>query len=158
LDYAVAQMPHNGIQSINGLGVPQIASPKSFAELLTLLFATDIVNLKFSLLSGDPIVFGSPEVISVTNLVPTSAPEPMHLELSIVRGQTKYATLYTGCYAGAGSGGIGPGLKSSSLNFAQMSSFVNSNMLFRNASACRDMDTATSATDVANFILNVFEQ
>ena len=233
VDYAAAQMPRNGLQSINGLGEPQIASPRSFAGLLasiqapvrasidpenlimnvpvldapgigianvsfqvdlgtlgfTLLdnfflygpgiiagegaaefqndsvlvlpalsFSTDVYHLNLSLLSGDPIVFGNPEVISVTNLVPTPEPEPTPLELSIARGQANYASLCASCHAGDGSGGSGPGLKFTSLNFSQMSSIVNAGMPRNNSSACRDMGTATCATDVTNFILNVFEQ
>ncbi|MDP7455739.1 MAG: hypothetical protein QGF62_04095, partial [Gammaproteobacteria bacterium] len=138
--YEAAQLPQNGIQSINGQLEPQIASPKSFSGLSAavqapvrasvngvtlvmnvpvldapgvglanvsfqvdlqtleftlldnfylygpsivagdnaaefqnssalflpaLLFGTDIYELNLTLLSGEPIVFGNPEVISV---------------------------------------------------------------------------------------------
>lgn len=127
--------------------------------LPALLFGTDVFELNLTLLSGEPIVFGNPAIISVTNLVPGPNPEPTPLEQSITRGQSQFASLCSHCHAPDGSGGFGPNLKLSSLNtFLLLSSKINSSMPWGNAGACREDSNSTCPSDIANFIVNVLQQ
>lgn len=129
-----------------------------------LVVGDELFEFNLDLLGGDPIVFGNLVVLSTTNLVPTPEPEPepdnsaAELQASISRGQSQFAAQCTVCHGTTGLGGIGPNLRTSSFNtFALLQSKINSTMPRNNPSACVDDVSFTCATDIANFILDEFQ-
>ena len=130
-----------------------------------LVVGNEIFEFNLSLLSGDPVVFGNPDVLSVSNIVPlpepepTPEPEPSELQLSIDRGQVTYQSLCTVCHGATGGGGSsGRALTTSGFNtFTSLRQKIDLTMPQSSPSSCRDSGSLTCATDVANFVLNVFQ-
>ena len=123
---------------------------------------SDLYELNMSLVSGDPIIFGNLQVVSTTPVAtptptPTPAPTPDPLQASITRGQTQYAAQCASCHGSNGrGGGSGPSVVSGNFNaFATLRTKINNTMPPGNSSACADIGSATCATDVANYIINV---
>jgi hypothetical protein len=131
-----------------------------------LVVGEDLFEFNMDLLGDDPVVFGNLVVLSTTNLAPTPEPEPepepdnsaAELQASISRGQSQYASLCAVCHGPTGSGGSGPNLRISSFNtFALLQSKINSTMPQNNPAACVDDVSFTCATDIANFVLDEFQ-
>jgi cytochrome c553 len=123
---------------------------------------SDLYELNMGLVSGDPIIFGNLQVVSVTPVptatpAPTPAPTPNPQQASITRGQTQYAAQCASCHGASGEGGVlGPSVASSSFNtFATLRTKIHTTMPQGNPNACADLGASTCATDVANYILNV---
>ena len=117
----------------------------------------ELFECNLSLLSDDPVVFGNPVVLSVSNLVPLPdpEPEPSELQLSIDRGRINFQSLCTVCHGSMGLGGIGPDLTTSNFNtFTALRQKIDSTMPQLNAMACKDTGSSSFATDIANFVLN----
>jgi len=141
-----------------------------------LVVANELFEFNLSLLSDDPVVFGNPVVLSVSNLLPLPEaepeptpestpeptpdpePEPSGLQLSIDRGQLSYQSLCAVCHGVTGTGFSAPALTTSIFNtFTALRQKTDSTMPPGNATACTDTGSSTCATDVANFMLNVFQ-
>lgn len=127
-----------------------------------LVVGEELFEFNMDLLGDDPVVFGNLVVLSTTNLAPTAEPEPdnsaAELQQSISRGQSQYSSLCTVCHGPTGLGGIGPNLRTSSFNtLASLQNKINLTMPQNNPSACVDDVSFTCATDVANFVLNEFQ-
>jgi cytochrome c553 len=141
-----------------------------------LVVANELFEFNLSLLSDDPVVFGNPVVLSVSNLLPLPEaepeptpestpeptpdpePEPSGLQLSIDRGQLSYQSLCAVCHGVTGTGFSAPALTTSIFNtFTALRQKTDSTMSPGNATACTDTGSSTCATDVANFMLNVFQ-
>ena len=125
-----------------------------------LALGDELFEFNMDLLRDDPIVFGNLVVLSTTSLLPSPEPDNSAAELqaSISRGQSQFGSLCTVCHGPTGLGGIGPNLRTSSFNtFATLQSKINSTMPQSNSSACVDDVSFTCATDVANFILDEFQ-
>ena len=125
-----------------------------------LAFNNDWYELNLFPVNDDPIVLGNPEVLSVVAIQPDPDPEPQPnpLQESIDRGQAQYNQQCTSCHGPTGAGGIGPNLRISAFNtFELLRAEIDSSMPQNNPAACRDTDSASCATDVANYVLNVFQ-
>lgn len=135
--------------------------PGNVLYLPSLLLGDESYELNLALLAGDPVVFGSPSVLSVTNITPEPGgepePEPDPLQESIDRGQTLYAQHCTSCHGSNGGGGIGPILIGTTLTFASLRLTIDTDMPQTSPAACVDSASSTCATDVANFVLNVLQ-
>lgn len=89
---------------------------------------------------------------------PDPEPEPSGLQLSIDRGQLSYQSLCAVCHGVTGTGFSAPALTTSIFNtFTALRQKTDSTMPPGNATACTDTGSSTCATDVANFMLNVFQ-
>lgn len=201
--YAAGILPGNTPAQLQAGGV--LYTPR-------LVVGEELFEFNLSLLSDDPIVFGNPNVLSVSNLVPTPAPEPTpepepeptpepepeptpepepeptpepepeptpepepeptpepepeptpepepsELQLSIDRGQANFQSLCTVCHGATGRGGIGPDLTSSNFNtFTSLRQKIDLTMPRLNSGNCTDSGSSSCATDVANFVFNVFQ-
>ena len=132
-----------------------------------LTIGTDLYEFNMTLLESEPIVFGNLAVLSVTNLLPSTPieePEPVpdngaaELQASIDRGQSEFSSQCAACHGVSGVGGIGPNLRTSSFNtFNLLRNEIELTMPQGNPAACRDSGSFTCATDIANFVLNVFQ-
>ena len=123
----------------------------------------ELFEFNLSLLSDAPVVFGNPVVLSVSDLVPQPEPEPepSELQLSINRGQLSYQSLCAVCHGASGTGFIAfnaPDLTASNFNtVTALRQKIDLTMPQSDATACKDTGSSTCATDVANFVLNVFQ-
>lgn len=124
----------------------------------------ELYELNLGLVSGDPIIFGNLQVVSVTPVAaptptpaPTPAPTPSGLQSSIARGQTQYASQCANCHGSTGNGGaLGPSVVSGGFGtFATLRTRIHNTMPQGNPNACADLGSSTCATDVANYIINV---
>ncbi len=135
-----------------------------------LVIGEDRYEFNLDLLGDSPVVFGNLAVLSVTKLlpppvpmeVPSPEPEPdnsaAELQESISRGQSQYASMCSVCHGATGLGGIGPNLRISSFNsFDLLRNKIDLTMPQTSPSACVDDVSFSCATDIANFILNVFQ-
>ena len=125
-----------------------------------LVVGDELFEFNLSLLSDDPVVFGNPVVLSVSNLVPLPdpEPEPSELQLSIDRGRINFQSLCTVCHGVTGLGIIGPNLRTSNFNtFTALRQKIDSTMPQNDPGACKDTASSTCATDIANFVLNEFQ-
>lgn len=134
----------------------------------SLPIGNELYSFKVSILGDNPITFGNPSDIVITNFVPTPAPQPepepepqpTALQQSITRGESQYAQQCAECHGGSGEGGTGPSMRTSALNsFNPLRARIDQTMPQLSPASCRDSGTTqTCATDTANYILNVFQQ
>lgn len=130
----------------------------------------ELYELNMGVISGDPIIFGNLQVVSVVPAAtptptptpaptPTPTPTPDPAAASNARGQTQYAAQCASCHGSSGNGGSAPSLTSGSFaSFATLRTKINNTMPPTNPSACADTASATCATDVANYIINVLRK
>lgn len=111
----------------------------------------EFYELNMTLLSDNPIIFGSLEVLSVSN-----APAPDPLETSISNGQTVYTQLCSVCHGASGAGtAAGPSvLIGSTASFESLRIQINTSMPVGNTGSCVDNSVSTCATDVSNYIIS----
>ena len=125
-----------------------------------LVFNNETYEVNLFPVSDDPIILGNPEILSVVPVQPDPdpMPQPDLLQESIDRGQLQYSQLCAACHGVDGSGGSGPNLRTSSLNtFDSLRNTIEFTMPRNNSGACRDTDTSSCATDIANFVLFEFQ-
>ena len=122
-----------------------------------LVLGSELFEFNLTLVGDDPIVFDNIEVLSVMNI--QENPGPGDLQASISRGEAEYATPCVACHGANGSEGFAPNLITSSFNtFDPLRNQINLNMPQGNPTNCQDTEASSCATDIANFILNVFQQ
>jgi len=127
-----------------------------------LIFNNEVYEVNLFPVNDDPIILGNPEILSVSAVQPDPEPDPEPdpdlLQESIDRGQILFNQLCTGCHGTNGTGGIGPNLRTSGFNtFDLLRNKIDSTMPRTNPAACRDTSNSSCATDVANYVLNVFQ-
>jgi len=125
-----------------------------------LVFNNDVYEINLLPVNDEPITLGNPEILSVAAVQPDPDPEPQPdpLQESIDRGQTQYNQLCSSCHGENGTGGIAPNLRTSPFDtFNTLRIFIDNSMPQGNPAACRDNDSSNCATDVANYVLNVFQ-
>lgn len=129
------------VQNGNTLYIPRV------------LVGNDYYELNMGLLSGDPIVFGNLQVLSVT---PKPAPAPDPLQTSINNGQTQYAQQCAVCHGVSGNGTVqAPSVVDSGFtSLSSLKSKINTTMPQGNSSACVDSGASTCATDISNYIIH----
>ena len=144
----------------NDIGVgdnPAEFQNSSVLHVPRLILGNELFEFNLTLIGEDPIVFDNLEVLSVTD-IPVET-EVNELQASISRGEAEYAILCVACHGATGGGGIGPNLGTSSLNtFDPLRNKIDQDMPQGNASGCRDSEASSCATDIANFVLNTFQQ
>tara|TARA_B110000444_G_scaffold255785_1_gene290833 strand:+ start:1214 stop:2260 length:1047 start_codon:yes stop_codon:yes gene_type:complete len=144
----------------NEIGVvdnPAEFQSSSVLHVPRLILGNEIFEFNLTLIGDDPIVFDNLEILSVTNI--SVEPEVNELQESISRGEAEYATLCVACHGASGGGGIGPNLLTSSFNaFDPLRDKIDLDMSQGNAGGCRDSEASSCATDIANFVLNDFQQ
>jgi len=133
----------------------------------------ELYELNMGLVSGDPIIFGNLQVVSVVPAAtptpppaptpaptPTPTPTPDPAAASNARGQTQYAAQCASCHGSNGQGGaLGPSVVDSAFtSFATLRTKISTTMPQGNPSACADTASSTCATDVANYIINVLRK
>lgn len=153
----------------NGIVAGDKAAQLQSGDILfvpTLPMGTQLYAFKLAILGDNPITFGNPTEIVITDIVPTPEPDPQPSELqqSITRGETAYAAICAECHGSTGEGGasafgFAPNLRVSGFDtFSALQSRIDQTMPRPTTSSCRDSSSSTCATDTANFILNVFQQ
>ncbi|MBT8145589.1 MAG: cytochrome c [Gammaproteobacteria bacterium] len=130
-----------------------------------LLFNDEVYEVNLFPVNDDPITLGNPQVLSVVAVQsdpepePEPEPEPDLLQESIDSGQAQYSQLCSSCHGVNGTGGTGPNLRLSAFNtFSILRQYIDSSMPRNNPVACRDTSSSSCATDVANYVLYVFQQ
>ncbi len=131
----------------------------------------ELYELNMGVVSGDPIIFGNLQVVSVVPAAtptptptpaptPTPTPTPDPSAASNARGQTQYAAQCASCHGSSGQGGaLGPSVVDSAFNtFATLRTKIHTTMPQGNPNACADTGSSTCATDVANYIINVLRK
>jgi cytochrome c553 len=132
---------------------------------------SEFYELNMGVVSGDPIIFGNLQVVSVVPAAtptpsptpaptPTPTPTPDPAAASNARGQTQYAAQCASCHGSNGQGGaLGPSVVDSAFtSFATLRTKISTTMPQGNPSACADTASSTCATDVANYIINVLRK
>ncbi|MDP6415441.1 MAG: cytochrome c, partial [Gammaproteobacteria bacterium] len=96
-------------------------------------------EFNLSIVNSDPIVFGNPQVLGVTNVMAEPEPEPEpDPQVSIDQGQSEYALHCEVCHSAGGSGGIGPNLQNRSYTFASLRDRIDLTMPRGTAINCED--------------------
>lgn len=147
---------------ISGGNAPAQLQDGSVLYIPALEVGTDIYEFNLTIIGEDPIALSNLQVLSVTNQGPAPEPEPDPTpdpdQASISRGQTQFADQCASCHGASGGGGSGPNIVNSSLNtFDPLRSYINNSMPRFNPAACVDSGSATCATDVTNYVLNVIQ-
>lgn len=146
---------------VAGGNTPAVFENGSTLYVPGLIVGDQLYEFRMGISSGDPIIFASPQIISVSTFTPAqpqSPAEPTPEQQSSARGLTQFANQCAICHGASGGGGIGPSLADSSFNtFASLRSQIDANMPQGNPAACRDQGTSTCATDVANYVLSVIQ-
>lgn len=127
-----------------------------------LLVGTDIFQFELSLVRAEPLTFGALNIISTTSTIPPEStpeptPEPDPLQQSINRGLTFYGQQCSNCHGADGGGASAPSLLNSRV-FDSLRSRIDFTMPLGNPGACRDSQTSSCATDIANYIINVLQR
>jgi len=120
---------------------------------------SELYELNMGVVSGDPIIFGNLQVLSVVPAAPpTPTPDPS--AASNARGQIQYAAQCASCHGITGRGGaLGPSVVgSASTSFAALRTKIHATMPPGNPNACADTASSTCATDVANYLINVLRK
>lgn len=154
-----------------GSGITTGNNPAQFVnnsvlQLPALVVGSDLYNANLAIVGENPIRFGNPQVVSVTAVpviplpqtpTPTPTPTPTDQQ-SITRGRSSYGALCVSCHGSSGEGGIGPALTSSGFNtFASLRTKIDTTMPQGAPAQCRDGGGSTCATDIANYIINTFQ-
>ncbi|NQV70250.1 MAG: hypothetical protein HQ498_09510 [Pseudohongiella sp.] len=133
--------------------------PGNILYIPKLPVGNELYEFNLALVNDSPITFANPDVLSVSNVVPTPDPAAVALQQSIAFGEIEFAARCASCHGTSGGGGIGPNLRISSFNaFAGLRSKIDLTMPETSPSSCRDSSNSTCATDAANYILNVIQQ
>lgn len=137
--------------------------PGNVLLIPALPIGNELYAFKMSLVNSNPLIFGNLTDIVVSSVnstpTPTPTPQPTALQQSIDRGRPLYSQLCAVCHGESGNGGSAPSLVSSGLSdFAALRQRIDQTMPLNAPASCSDSGTSSCATDVANFILNVFQQ
>ena len=154
--------------------------PGNILSIPALTIGNERYAFKLSVVGDNPVTFGNLTDIVVTNPTPaptpaptptptptpTPAPTPLPtaLQQSIARGEQQYGQQCTECHGATGEGGFSQGLFGPLLGvgpfdtFAALRPKIDQSMPPQSPASCRDGATSTCATDVANYILNVFKR
>ena len=141
--------------------------PGNILSIPVLPIGNESYAFKMSIVAENPLTFGNLTDIAVTNTAPAPEPEPepqpSELQQSIDRGRTDYELRCAVCHGASGGGGSSafgpaPSLITTGFNtFATLRSRTDLTMPIENPALCRDSSSSSCATDVTNFILNVFQ-
>ena len=141
--------------------------PGNVLQIPALPIGNELYAFKMSIVNSNPLTFGNLTEVVVSSLnpgtssgpTPAPTPQPTALQQSIDKGRPLYSQLCASCHGASGNGVTAPSLVSSGLSdFAALRQRIDQTMPLNAPASCRDSDTSTCATDVANFILNVLQQ